>query len=191
MFGLHMKRMGLCAAALLGIALCAAPAAKASTVIDLVSFNVSVSGSGAPANPVTGSFGIIFDPTMNYSGTKTGIAVFTPLNINIGEIAFNYDAAGTGVLSIYGTLAGTTVIGGTDDFALQISDFKTSPFVSLFFYSQVGYGAYTSSSGTAHVQQLAPTPIPGSLLLLASAMVGLTGFAFLKRRSLPAPAVAA
>jgi hypothetical protein len=195
-----IKRLGLYAAVLAGIAFCTAPAAKAGTVIDLITFSVGGFGPGAPVSPVTGSIGLIFDPLLDYTESTTGIAVFTPLNINLGSpLGFTYRAGiQDGTLTIGGTQTSVQgVAEGTNDFLLQIGSFRTSPIVMEFFYSQVGKETYFTnfSPATVHVQQLAPavvaaTPIPGSLLLLTTALLGFAGFAFRRRRSaqaLPSP----
>lgn len=118
----------------------------------------------------------------------TGLAVFSPLSLDVGPIAFNYTAASGGSLIIGGTLSGAGVLtAGPDDFGIKIDNFTTSPFVSVFVYTEQGTaGTYIASTTSVQVQTLAATPIPPTLPLLASGLLALTGFAFVKNRRKPA-----
>ena len=98
-----------------------AGAAKAALVHDLVTFTASnfetdVGSSPVPVDPVTGSFTISFDPTLNYTDETAGITL-TPgsLNIALGStLSFSYNAP-TSMLP-----ATTLVVGGISDGAQMV-----------------------------------------------------------------------
>lgn len=165
--------------------------AKASTVTDLISFTAT----GASISPISGSITITFDPTLTYTDA-TGPDVFLSSlgSISVGSpLAFTYTTGSGGFLTLGGLPNGAdNAVPGTNDFLLQIGNFNTTPFVNLFFYSQVGQPTPSfASSGTVTITQLAPTPLPATLPLMLSAILALGGGWFLQNRRRISPGVPA
>jgi hypothetical protein len=156
-----MKSFGLTLAACL-IAL-SVETAGASPITDAISFNATnFSPSGAPVDPVTGSFTVTFDPTVNGSGSVT---LNTPLNINVGAIGFEYFASNLGGELIIGSLqSGIGVVSaGSDEFFLVGRNFQSTPTLTDFVYSQVGETAnFTAGSIPGSIAPSVPGPIAGA-----------------------------
>lgn len=160
-------------ASLLGLLMVALVAgyapAQAATITRTVDFTATgFAPPGAPINPVTGSFTITFDPTVNTLFDTTHITK-NSLNINSGGLAFGY-FAGSDVLFIGGQLLGLFgVAPGTNDFLLAIAGFLNGPQQQFFAYSQQGqrYDYFARSV------EISSVPLPPSLLLMMSALGGL------------------
>jgi hypothetical protein len=153
-------------------------AAEAGTITETVDFVAS--GTGGPQDPVTGSFTITYDPTLHYWNETGPDIVLNNLNIALDSpLSFTYDP---GSYLQVGGLAGWAIglTYGANDFVLSLFP----GFFNSIAYSQVGEtGAFYSSDITATYTPVgvATTPIPASLLLLLTALAGLSGVAFLRR----------
>jgi hypothetical protein len=119
-----MKNLALAVAAAVSGILTLSPA-SAATVSDLVTFSATdfqTINAPAPVDPVTGSFTLSFDPTLDYTDSTTGISL-TSLNIALGStLSFTYNHT-SDFLQVGGLFdgAGTIQIApSTDDFFLQI-----------------------------------------------------------------------
>ena len=158
------------------LTLAMAPLAGATMVTDFVSFTVPF-GSGA-VNPVVGSFTITFDPAVSASEAST--ITLDSLNINLGSsLAFNNTPGSTLIVGGSANGAGT-VIGGTDDFFLVILGIATAtPSIASMTYSQVGsttqFHNFFGSGSTITVGAPA-VPIPPTVLLFGSGLLGLVGW---------------
>jgi hypothetical protein len=157
--------------------------ASAATITDKVMFNASnFAPAQSPTDPVTGTFTITFDPTLNYADTTDGI-VLDSLNIKLGSaISFNYNST-TDKLSVGGIANGTDVIQfapGTDDFFLSINGFVSgNPAFDQTFYAQAGATDLFSTgavSGSVTTVTAVPGPIAGAglpgLILASGGLLG-------------------
>ena len=105
---------------------------------DMMSYYVTFSASGfptgAPVDPVVGSFTITFDPTQSYTEETSGITL-NSLNINLGsEFGFDYAPAPTPIIIVGGIRTGVHgITPGTDDFFLPILYFPGNPEFSQGF----------------------------------------------------------
>jgi hypothetical protein len=177
--------MSLLAAALSGAA------AEASTITETVDFTAK--GSGGPADPVTGSFTITYDPALHYWNETGPDITLNALNIALDSpLAFSYDP---GSYLQVGGLAGSAIgySWGSNDFVLSL--YQPNPAWNLLAYSQVGEssGFYSTdvSATFTPVVPVAPTPIPASVGLLGTALLGLVGFGLARRRWMQGAAEAA
>src|SRR3954471_1641903 len=113
-----------------------APASHAAPVNLAVSFTATGFGTGAPADPVTGSFHATFDTTGIYVEDPNVITNFHINNITIpsgaGDVLFSY-APILGATIGGPALSSFFVQKGADDFRLVISLLGNA-----FTYSQVG-----------------------------------------------------
>jgi PEP-CTERM motif len=183
------------------LALCAGSQAQAALEKFDVSFTAggftSAYGQPAPEDPVTGSFTIVFDPTLTYTDSTTAITQ-TSLNI-VSDSALSFDYSPTGNAN---GLADELVVGGlensagavqidpsTNDFYLHIYTFTASPEFQQLGYSQTTYGAaywYNNplgvegpafGYGTVTVTEVpVPEPSTWAMLLLGFAGLGFLGY---------------
>jgi hypothetical protein len=162
--------------------------ANAATITETIDFTASgFTPSGAPVDPVIGSFTIKIDPTMNLSGGTT--VTFDNVNITPSTIApfFNYTATALG-----GDLAvcsppdgGCTVTPGINSFFIDIINFQSDPLFRNFAYAQssVPGGVFYSFTGSVSVPApLAGAGLPGLILACGA----LLAFARRRRRQLVA-----
>jgi len=161
----------------------------------LVTYQVDFTASGLsnytdpgrslpPFDPVTGSFTLTFDPANNYDDEANGITL-NALNIGLpAQFLFTYDPTLFGGLLEIGSDPNgvNTLIGGTNDFYVEIYDFLSTPTADYLAYTQATTeDGYDTSDVSATVTTLSTTPIPPSLLLFTSAL-GSLGFAGWRRK---------
>lgn len=162
------------------------PAAAGTINFDVTfaASNFVAFGSGSPVPLVLGHFGVTFDPGADVSNASAALDFIDPLTM--GTASFGYEKS-TDSLLIGGDLSSkSAVIGGTNDFMLQILNFTSgSPTLGFLFYSQAAIpnGLFRSLTGLVHVNgvAVATTPLPATLPLFAAALAGL-GFAGWRRR---------
>jgi hypothetical protein len=127
---------------------------------------------------VVGSVTVTFDPNFDFFETPGAAnATLNSLNINVGAIGFSYDASLLGgYLLIGGVVNGISVsVGGTDDFILSISHFRSTPTFNYLVFSQAGINAnFASTTGSVAVG--VPGPIAGAglpgLILASGGLLG-------------------
>ena len=187
-------RYALAASALaLGIAVSAAPA-RASTVTDFVSFDISGSYGvgGAPYNgsaEATGSFFITFNPTVNSPGVISDLLYsvtdnrFSPASLAFNPVVnFEYNY---GVLTLSSLASFSKTFTGSNDLTIGIN--IGTPAADVW-YSQNGFGDTLTISGSASVTA---TPLPSTWTMMLAGLGGLGFFAYRatkNRRSALAPA---
>lgn len=159
--------------------------ARATPITQTIDFSASNFGPpvppSAPVDPVVGSFTITFDPTINTIFDTADITK-NSLNINVGGLAFNY-TPGNDTLVIGGQLFGISpVVPTTDDFILTIAGFVNGPKQPFFEYSQQST-PFDHMARNVSVE-VSTVPLPPSLLLMMSALGGLTLFAWHRRRQM-------
>lgn len=170
--------------------LTSAGVANAAVVNKIVTFSANSFQSGfgavAPVDPVTGSFNISFDDSLDYANSIVGISL-NSLNIALGSaLSFNYIVADDR-LEVGGISGGADFVfysPAANDFWLFIDDFLSG--TPLF--DQVGYAQasinnqiwYTvDHTGSVTVNDAPAVPLPAALPMLISAIGGL---ALLRRR---------
>ena len=187
-------RYALAASALaLGVAVSAAPA-RASTVTDFVSFDISGSYGvgGAPYNgsaEATGSFFITFNPTVNSPGVISDLLYsvtdnrFSPASLAFNPVVnFEYNY---GVLTLSSLASFSKTFTGSNDLTIGIN--IGTPAADVW-YSQSGFGDTLTISGSASVTA---TPLPSTWTMMLAGLGGLGFFAYRatkNRRSALAPA---
>ena len=158
-------RYALAASALaLGVAVSAAPA-RASTVTDFVSFDISGSYGvgGAPYNgsaEAKGSFFISFNPTVNSPGVISDLLYsvtdnrFSPASLAFNPVVnFEYNY---GVLTLSSLASFSKTFTGSNDLTIGIN--MGTPAADVW-YSQNGFGDTLTISGSASAT---PTPLPST-----------------------------
>ena len=207
-----MKRIAILAALLGGVfvgGIAAAPDASATTLLTTttIDFTANASefaaihipgggpGSGTPFSTLSGTITVVYDPTQSYDGTEgseiTGFSFTTPSGATFnptGPATFSYlpDLGGTPDM---GVNLGDTI--GADLFSITMVEFVANGtgaaqilyLTSLFPHT--GFGQLepkTAYSATSFTTAVATTPIPGSLLMLMTALLGGGGLVYLQRR---------
>jgi PEP-CTERM motif len=166
-------------------------------------FASAYSGQPAPEDPVTGSFTIVFDPTLTYTDSTAGITQ-TSLNIvSDSALSFDYSPTGNG-----NGFADELVVGGiedgagsvqyapsTNDFILHIYTFTTGPVFQQVVYSQttysdalwyndpMGVGGPEIGYGSVTVTEV-PVPEPSTWAMMGLGFAGLGFLAYRKRAAL-------
>jgi hypothetical protein len=190
-------RYALAASALaLGVAVSAAPA-RASTVTDFVSFDISGSYGvgGAPYNgsaEATGSFFITFNPTVNSPGVISDLLYSVTDNRFSPSLAFNQPTPDVvnfeynyGVLTLSSLASFSKTFIGSNDLTIGIN--IGTPAADVW-YSKIGFGDTLTISGSASVTA---TPLPSTWTMMLAGLGGLGFFAYRatkNRRSALAPA---
>ncbi len=142
------------AASLVLMSLMAFQAQAGMTSYDFAFIASGFMPSGAPVNPVTGSFTVTLDTDRIYSNETTGISL-TSLNISLDSaIAFNYSPT-FGYLELGGESNGINhVTEGTNDFVIVVLDpWTTTPDFEFFAYSQLGEATAYDTHNVAPVPQ--------------------------------------
>ncbi|MGB8873864.1 MAG: hypothetical protein ACLPOQ_02835 [Desulfobaccales bacterium] len=176
-----------CVLAALIMALPMVPQASATIVNDLVTFTATdftavPSGTTVPVAPVVGSFTITFDSTLNYTNETSGITLYNAPSLNIplgSSLSFNYTAS-SGYLVVGGNayLTGIVEYPGSDDFYLQILTFTTAPTFNQLGYvlnNDYFYSPGAGADGTVTVGPAPTVPLPPTVFLLGSGLLGLVG----------------
>jgi hypothetical protein len=148
---------------------------KANLITETINFTASdfspEEGFGAaPMDPVTGSFTITLDPTVDYTvGTTISL---NSINITtaVQPVFFHYSAAFDGgslfvCSSILAPMCGT--LGAVNSFALGISDFQTAPTFYYLDYAQASVPTAVWRAGNGYVSVPGPvvgTGIPGLVI---------------------------
>jgi len=161
--------------------------ASASLVTDTYDFTASGFPSGAPQDPVSGSFTVTFDPAVpNFADSPLDAISLTIAGhaYNLAEVGFRQP--GPGFLEIGGLAYGVIQInGGTDDFGLFGAVDAAGHFTGnlAFVYSTSGVPDTVFPFQAAVVTVTTPTPVPepAKLALLG---IGLAGIGFARRRKL-------
>ncbi len=186
----------------LGVLLPATFPASAALVTDYVTFTATGFttdyGQAPPVNPVTGSFTITYDPTLNYMDDTVDITsnslnialdsalAFTYYNPASNPSGFSPDELIVGGIEDAGCNGGNTgsecvqISPSTNDFTLQIDDFSTTPTFGFLGYSQTSAGSqawfYTTSATAGSVAVtpvVVPLPVPGPITTFALLAVGI------------------
>ncbi|HEY4162519.1 MAG TPA: hypothetical protein VGM59_05600 [Dongiaceae bacterium] len=190
---MRLKVSLFAAAAALVLPVCA----QAATITSTYSFTADnfhsehLPSTPPPISSIAGTFTITFDPTQ----ASTGTAVFnvtTGSLPNSGNIQFSFDPASyvnggnnyTGFLLLGDALNGlNSVDETTNDFSFAIDNFSSGSPIAKIIYGNASGDNYDSSS----VSVVAATPIPATLPLLATGILGLVGFGVYSSRRAAKP----
>jgi hypothetical protein len=182
-----MRFLNSVAAAVMSL-IALAPSADAAIIsgkLDFLAVNFSPPVgpvAAAPVDPVTGSFQYEFDLDQAYLQDTSVITNFTS---NLGfssPIYFTYTPS-TDFLYLESKNTGP-VNPGVNNFVL----FLRTDFSSLgFLYSRVGESQIFGSMNVT-LTPVNPVPIPGAVFMFVTALVGLGGAGFMRRRRAPASA---
>ena len=156
-------------------------AAHAAPVTDTYHFVASGFGAGAPQDPVSGSLTLSFDPTAPISGAALD-------SISLDIFGHDYTTQNTvfgfnGLdLFVDGTLNGTAVLPGTNDFLLEGAVNGQGQFTSgtSFIYSTAGSDAVFAAR---EVSVATPVPEPPTVWLFAVGLTLLGGLRLGTRRA--------
>ena len=168
-------------AAAAGALWCAA--AGASAVTNTYEFAASGFGPGAPADPLSGSITLSFDPALPVSA-----AAIESITLDIGTHPFTTADVSFGFngleLFMYGTLNGTALLPGSDDFLFEGVVDSRGDFTSGLSFTYTSAGSSASfSAGEVTVRTPVPVPEPGTLWLLGVGLPLLLARAVRARRA--------
>jgi hypothetical protein len=167
-------------AATLLILMTLADPTSATIIRATYSFTASGFEPEAPVDPVTGSFSVTFDNSLDVRDQASGVFVASPLNIAVGsQIGINYSPLDD-TLTIGGLESGVNTIDGVfSDFAFDILNVSgkftfigegdqevKGPIFLDFFYSQ-------STGAVFSALTVVPIAEPTSLTLLTAGIIGL------------------
>ncbi len=167
--------------------------ARAALVTDTFEFTASNFDSNNPAifpaiDPLKGSFTLTFNPTVPSSGITTTGLTLNSLNIaNLAyPTAYEYSFGGAGL--VIGSWTGSVLgdIAGHNSFYLEIAGIDVgNPTFFAAFYSIDGLTNtyFGTNTGTLDlVSQTSTVPLPAALPLFGTALAGLGGVGWLRRR---------
>ena len=177
-----MRLMSLAVALLFG-SLLGAHGAAAATVTKLITFTATdFSGSNpgaAPVGTVTGSFTLTFDPALGQTNQTSGI-VMNALNINFAYAPQFTHSPGSDLMAFGGNGVYGIVYGTSDFFFAFWLNGRTD---NQFHYTQAGINnSWHSYNVAVTISAPAVTPIPGSVIMMLTALGGLGGVGFMRRR---------
>jgi hypothetical protein len=192
-----MRMVGMMVVAALALVSLAGQRAEAATITQAFDFVATkltaTNGNPLPRDRVAGSFTLTYDNTLSYTDVSTGLKLKT-LNLRTtAPVVFSYNPTEQ-ELTVGGAGRANQYVWGTDDFLLSLSVAGGGVSGSLFGYSVAGindsFQTYrilahvaTTSPAQARVAVVAATPLPGSVLLLLTALATLTGLAWLRAQS--------
>src|SRR5579862_2660659 len=167
--------------------LTAASAASAAVIKETITFDASSFGSGAPDDPVSGSFTLSFDPTLDYTSWTPGVAVNALSIPGLPSTAYFTSVAGSNEDELAISTLGPNP-GPADYFELNLSGGSAAVFAgkgsgvltannTASYYSTAVGSGFTSHTGTYTVTGV---PEPAAWVLM---MIGLAGLGGVLRRS--------
>jgi hypothetical protein len=169
--------------------------ANAATISETIGFKASrftaFNGTPVPVNNVTGSFRFTLDDTKSYTDATSGL-VLQSLNLpRLQPVVFSYDPQSK-MLTLGANGHANQYVWGTNDFALSVLLNGSQASGSFFGYSEQGlndsfetYRVVTSVSSPAALRATVATvtPIPGSVLMLLTALGVLSVAAMVRPRT--------
>ena len=173
---------GSIAALILSRALMWPAIGSASLITETIDFTASGFELGAPQDPVTGSFTLTFDPTVDSSGSLDAISLtialarphvfIPPHTYALGEVGFEYIAS-FGELLIGGLSNGVAIIlssGGNDFLFSGLIDASGNVIPGTLNFAYAFNEVFVTSNVTATTTAV---PEPATLALLALGLAGL------------------
>src|SRR5262245_33414777 len=139
-----------------------ASCADASTITRSVTFSLNsfvpfVGNDPVPTDPVTGSFIITLDPSLDYFDSTSGIS-FVSLNITLGSaLSFFYSHSLDSLIvgGLQSGAGGVLADPATDDFWVEIDNLISSPLFNQALYSQTAVSpknAFSTQTGSLTVE---------------------------------------
>jgi hypothetical protein len=188
-----MRFVEMTAAVILGLAL-ASPLAEAATITQTLDFMAShfasQRGTVAVKDPMHGSFTFTLDDTKSYTDVQNGLTWHTMNMSVVHPIVFSYDPQQK-LLTVGANGHASQYIWGTNDFTLAVY-LGPQPNGAFFGYSLTGhndsYETYNvqvsaQASAATRAAAISAAPLPGSVLMLLTALALLTGVGWVRARS--------
>jgi hypothetical protein len=198
---MHMRILAMAVVGVIAGWLVAAPQASATTVVTFTATGLTDgNGNNAPYDSISGSFTIDFDPASSYSYTSGNVLSYSfsstsssgapsfGFNRPISSILLNYNPGDPLQLVVDTILASNF---SAFDFLFQFQPGSTSggfAYAQLVAGNPVPYGADHVTFTVTPPIAVATTPIPGSIVLLLTAVAGLGGMGWTRRRGSVQPA---